>query len=278
MPRTPSAPKRIHPTDADAAYAAAQCVVETHHRISAFLRVGLTLAEVDAFVAETLADLKCRSCFLGYKIPRTPPFPSHACLSVNDCIVHGTAGSYTAPLKPGDLFKVDIGVWHKGWIGDAAWTYSFGEPTPEVRRLMDCGKEAIVRGVKKLRTDTRYIEWARTIQDYTEDECGFHMVRGLGGHGIGRELHGPPFIANIVPGFPGEWPEANKYPAPGTLIAVEPMIAIGTGATKVQRGTWPIYTADGSLAVHYEHDILITSDGPRTLTEGLDGVVDVITR
>ncbi|VAX41392.1 hypothetical protein MNBD_PLANCTO03-563, partial [hydrothermal vent metagenome] len=111
----PRAPKRLHPADADAAYAAAQCVVETHRRITDYLRVGLTLAEVDAFVARTLDDLKCRSCFLGYKIPKTPAFPSHACLSVNDCIVHGTVGSYTAPLKRGDLLKVDIGVWHKGW-------------------------------------------------------------------------------------------------------------------------------------------------------------------
>ncbi|VAX36972.1 Methionine aminopeptidase, partial [hydrothermal vent metagenome] len=136
--------------------------------------------------------------------------------------------------------------------------------------------EAIRRGVETLRPDNQYIEWARTIQSYTEEECGFHMVRGLGGHGIGRALHGPPFIANIVPDSPFEWPDAAIFPAPGTLIAVEPMIAIGTGATRAVRGQWPIHTADGSMAVHYEHDILITENGPRTLTEGLESLPDVI--
>lgn len=265
-------------TDAEAAYAAAQCVVETHRRVAEFLRIGQTMAQIDAFVAETLADLKCRSCFLGYKIPKTPPFPSHACLSVNDCIVHGTAGSYTAPIKEGDLLKVDIGVWHKGWIGDAAWTYSIGEPETRIRKLMDCGKESIVRGIATLRPENRYLQWARTVQGYVEAECGFHMVRGLGGHGIGRKLHGPPFIANVVPGYPGEWPDALKHAAPGTLIAVEPMIAIGTGETAQHRGQWPIHTADGSMSVHYEHDVLITDAEPRILTEGLDEVPDVVTR
>ena len=276
MPAMRRAATRAPDIDADAAYAAAQCVVETHRRIAAFLRTGLTLAQIDGFVAETLADLKCRSCFLGYRIPRTPPFPSHACLSVNECIVHGTAGSYTKPMQPGDLLKVDIGVLHKGWIGDAAWTYSFGKPEPEVRRLMDCGKESIRRGVKTLRPGEAYLGWAQTVQGYVEGECGFHLVRGLGGHGYGRKLHGPPFIANVTPSYPGEWPDAMTRGTPGTLIAVEPMIAIGTGQTSQSRGAWPIYTADGSMSVHYEHDVLITESGPRVLTEGLDELPDEI--
>ena len=85
--------KGLTQTDEDAAYAAAQCVVETHRRLASWLRHGLTLGEVDRFVASTLSELQCKSCFLGYKVGRKPPFPSHACLSVNDCIVHGTAGS-----------------------------------------------------------------------------------------------------------------------------------------------------------------------------------------
>lgn len=269
--------ERISPAEIDAAYAAAQCVVETHHRVAGFLRFGQTLAQIDAFVAQTLDDLKCRSCFLRYKIPRTPPFPSHACLSVNDCIVHGTAGYHTPPLGPGDLLKVDIGVLHKGWIGDAAWTYSFGEPTPEVRRLMDCGKACIRLGIPTLNPRNQFREWARAVQGFVEETCGFHMVRGLGGHGIGRTLHAPPYIANVLPTFPGEWPDALKHPDPGMLIAIEPMLAVGTSETIQTRGQWPILTADGSMAVHYEHDVLITEGEPRVLTEGLDEVPDVVT-
>ncbi len=110
--------------DIAGATAAAQCVVRTHERLVEFLRAGQTLAEVDRFVAETLSDLDCRSAFLRYKIPGHPPFPSHSCLSVNECIVHGTHLMSDHPLEPGDLFSIDIGVNHEGWIGDAAWTYA----------------------------------------------------------------------------------------------------------------------------------------------------------
>jgi methionyl aminopeptidase len=121
------------------------------------------------------------------------------------------------------------------------------------------------------------IDWAKAVQKHVEKECGFHLVRGLGGHGIGRELHGPPFISNVIPTYPGEWGEAWKPWVPGMLVAVEPMIAIGTTETRTKGREWPIWTGDGSLAVHYEADVLITAHGPRNLTEGLFEMPDVIT-
>ncbi len=262
------------PADIDLAAAAARHVVTVHRRLAEFLRAGLTLAKIDEFIATQLSDLGCRSCFLGYRVPRSPPFPSYACLSLNDCLVHGTAGYHTAPMVPGDLLKIDIGVVYRGWIGDAAWTYSFGTPTPEIRRLMDVGKEALRRGVRELRPGNTYIQWARVVQNYVEVECGFHLARGLGGHGYGRQLHMPPFIANVPPTWAGEWPDAYSPCEPGTLVAVEPMIAIGTGKTLQAARQWPIRTADGSMSVHYEHDVLITDHGPRILTEGLDDLPD----
>lgn len=280
MPAAKAIP--LSPADVDAAHAAAQRVVETHHRLSEFLRAGQTLADIDRFVAATLEGLSCRSCFLGYRAGKSPPFPSHACLSVNDCIVHGTAGYYTSPLKRGDLLKIDVGVAHRGWIGDAAWTYCFGEPAPEVRRLMECGKESLRRGVRELRPGNTYIAWARAVQGHVEKECGFHLVRGLGGHGYGmagkgnKGLHKPPYISNVVPAVWGEWREAHHPCEVGALLAVEPMIAVGTGKTRHDEREWPIFTADGSLSVHYEHDVLITENGPRVLTEGLEDVNDVI--
>ncbi|MBM4107543.1 MAG: M24 family metallopeptidase [Phycisphaerae bacterium] len=269
-------PAELSPADADLASAAAERVVTTHRRLAEFLKAGLTLARIDAFIAIQLADLGCRSCFLGYRVPKSPPFPSHACLSLNECIVHGTAGYHTAPIVPGDLLKIDVGVVYRGWIGDAAWTYSFGEPTPEVRRLMDVGKESLRRGVLELRPGNTYIQWARTVQGYAEGECGFHLARGLGGHGYGRHLHTPPYISNVVPTWPGEWPDAHAPCEPGTLVAVEPMIAIGTGKTVQAAREWPIRTADGSMSVHYEHDVLITDRGPRILTHGLEDLPDVM--
>ncbi|HVU63765.1 MAG TPA: M24 family metallopeptidase [Phycisphaerales bacterium] len=276
-------PPLITPAEADLAYAAAQCVVETHRRVAAFLKIGQTLAVIDQFIARTLEDLHCKSCFLGYSIPGQAKFPSHACLSVNACVVHGTAASHLAPMQQGDLLKIDIGVSHRGWIGDAGWTYCFGTPTPLQRRLMDCGKESLRRGVQQLRPDKMYIHWAQAVQGHVENECGFHCVRGLGGHGIGRYegptkrgLHLPPFVSNVVPVGPGEWPDATARCLPGTLVAVEPMIAVGTGETVQRPRQWPVFSADNSLTVHYEHDVLITERGPRVLTEGMDSLPDVI--
>jgi methionyl aminopeptidase len=267
--------------DVEGAQAAAACVVEAHRRLAGWLRVGVKLPEVDRYVAAALADLKCRSCFLGYRVARSPAFPSHACLSVNNCIVHGTAGYYPEPMKPGDVLKVDIGVTHHGWIGDAAWTYVFKEMSDEVKRLTDCGKEALAKGVAQLRPGNRYLAWAQAVQRCVESPpgeggYGFHLVRGLGGHGYGRKLHAPPFISNVVPGTPYEWPEALNACEPGTLLAVEPMIAVGTGQVQQRGKEWPIFTADGSLAVHYEHDVLVTEEGPRVLTKGMEELPDIV--
>lgn len=268
----------LKPADEQAAYAAAQCVVKMHQALSGWLRVGMTIDRIDAFVGETLASMDCRSCFLGYKVRPHPPFPSHACLSVNSCIVHGHVGSYAGPMKAGDVLKIDIGVWHHGWIGDAAWTYVFGHKTPEVERLTSCGKASIRAAMEVLTPRNRLFDWASTLQRFVEIDHGFHLIRRLGGHGIGRKLHCPPFIANTTPTFPGEWPEAQSFFKPGMILAVEPMIATGTSEYVSAGNAWPLATADGSMAVHYEHDVLITEDGHRVLTEGLDEVEDLITR
>ncbi len=262
--------------DADQAYTAAQSVVETHRRLADFIKEGMTLAQIDAETARVLKDLGCRSCFIDYRVGRLPPYPSHACLSVNSCVVHGTPGHCTRPLKPGDLLSLDIGVWNKGWIGDAAWTYAIREASAENHRLMKCGKESLRRGIEQMRPGTPYMNFAKAVQDHVEHDCGFHCVRGLGGHGIGRKLHAPPFVSNAVPTHVGEWAEAFDRWTPGTLVAVEPMIAVGTGWTTQGERQWPIETADGSASVHYEADVLVTDKGPRDLTHGMTDLPDVI--
>lgn len=271
MPRIPLLNER----DADAARVAAGKVVETHRRLAEFVRAGQTLAQIDAFVADTLEDLGCRSCFLGYRIPRTPAFPSHACLSVNECVVHGTAGYTMKPLEPGDLISIDIGVWHHGWVGDAAWTYAIGDRSDEAKALMDAGERSIAEGVKELRPGQPLMNWAKTVHRIVETEAGFHLTCGLGGHGYGRSLHGPPFVSNLPLG-PLEWPDGNTICEPGMLVAVEPMLAIGTGRTESNDRQWPVFTADGSLSVHYEHDVLVTESGPEVLTAGLHELPAVV--
>lgn len=262
--------------DIDAAALAAECVVHVHERLVDFLKAGQTLADIDGFVAACLRDFQCKSAFLRYKIPGHPPFPSYSCLSVNHCIVHGTHNMDAAPLKPGDVISIDIGVIHRGWYGDAAWTYAIEHADDQAMQLMQCGRECLRRGIDAIRVDRPLIDWAKAVQGYVEGECGFHLVRGLGGHGYGRKLHNPPFVSNVVPHNPAEWPDAWKTFQPGMLLAVEPMLAIGTSAIMSEQRRWPIYTADGSLSVHYEADVLATPEGPRNLTAAMQDLPDIV--
>lgn len=279
MARPPRIPL-LTPAEGDAAHAAAQRVVQTHERLVNFIRRGRTLAQIDAEVARILRDLSCESCFRGYRIPKLPPYPAHACLSVNACIVHGTVEHHAAPLEEGDILKIDIGVTYRGWNGDAAWTYAIGSVRDADRRLMECGKEALRLGVAALKPGNTFIEYARAVQECAEKRHGFHCVEGLTGHGYGRRtpadrgLHKPPHVWNTVPRSLAEWPEAMEPCAPGILVAVEPMIAAGT-PRRVERG-WAHFTADGSNAVHYEADVLITEKEPWNLTEGMVNLPDVV--
>jgi methionyl aminopeptidase len=262
--------------DIAGAASAAECVVKTHEAIASFLREGQTLAEIDSFVAKTLASLDCTSCFLGYKTREHPPFPSHACLSVNECVVHGTHSMTTTPIREGDLVSIDIGVRHRGWIGDAAWTYLIKRGDDASRALMKSGRESLRLGIQAMQPGRPLIDWARAVQQRVEKQDGFCLVRGLGGHGYGKSLHAPPFISNVVPSYPGEWQESWQTFKPGLLVAVEPMLAL-TSTEIVSKGSeWPVFTADGSRSVHYEADVLIEAGGPRNLTQGLFDLPDVV--
>ncbi len=259
-----------------AAAPAAECVVSVHRRLVEFLRAGLTLAQIDQFVATQLADLDCTSCFKGYKVRGHPPFPSHSCLSVNDCVVHGTHDMDDRTLVDGDLISVDIGVKHRGWIGDAAWTYAIGGCDKLAAELMASGRDSLRLGIAAMQPGRPLVEWAKAVQDHVEKRCRFCLVRGLGGHGYGRSLHAAPYVANTLPTYPGEWSEAWSLWRPGMLVAVEPMIAIGTTETRSDGSAWPIFTGDGSLAVHHEADVLITANGPINLTAGLFDLPDIV--
>jgi methionyl aminopeptidase len=181
-----------------------------------------------------------------------------------------------APLQPGDLISIDVGVRHRGFVGDAAWTFAIESVSEEAARLMEAGRESLRRGLEAMRAGRPLVDWARAVQQCAEQEFGFHLVRGLGGHGYGHKLHGPPFVSNVLPRHQAEWPDAFTLFEPGMLLAVEPMIAIGTSEVRSEPRAWPIFTADGSLSVHYEADVLITEDGPRDLTEGMDQLPDLV--
>jgi len=153
---------------------------------------------------------------------------------------------------------------------------------------MESGKEGLQRGIEKLKPGNLYYHWADAIQSHVEDTCGFHLLDGLGGHGIGRTtrrdpgLKLPPFVPNTHP--KGYRPHANgrgRNPLDvaceaGVLLAVKPLIAVGTAETRRPNGQWGIHSRDGSMTAHYSHEVLITESGPMTLTEGLEDIPDVL--
>lgn len=249
---------------------ACEMVVEIHKRLADFIKPGVTLAQIDTLVGQTLQDLGAKSAFLHYQIPRYPRFPSQSCLSLNDVIVHGTAGMIIEPLKPGDVLSVDIGTNYRGWIGDAAWTYIIEDGTEQAKQLCNETVRSLNEGIEQLQPGKPLRNWAQTIQRVAEQENPFHCVNGLGGHGLGHKvLHGPPHVANAIPRTYHEWTDVDTLIKPGMILAVEPIIAIGTSRVQQKNRQWPIRTADGSIACHYEHDVLITEDGPEVLTAGL---------
>ena len=228
------------PKDKEAAAAAAKCVSDVHFALVDFLAAGQTLAEIDAFVATTLEQMNCKSAFLRYRIPGHPPFPSHSCLSPNDCVVHGTHVMTDKPIVTGDLLSIDIGVTCKGWIGDAAWTYGIEGVDDEAMRLMRAGRASLQAGVDAMQPGRPLLDWARAVEGCI-NEAGFSLVQGLGGHGYGRRLHGPPFISNVVPKRPGEWPDAFRTFEPGLLgmeITAAPM-AIPRWRRSWRLAWWP---------------------------------------
>src|SRR5690606_31602548 len=191
--------------DVQLAAAAANAVVQTHQDLAGWLKPGLTLAQIDQRVADILTKLGGRSAFLGYRTGLYPAFPSHACLSLNDVIVHGTAGMTTNPREPGDVISIDVGIIRQCLIDDAACTYIIQEGSEDARRLCQCGIESLRRGVAALQPGHRLIDWARAVQTTVESDYGYHCVSGLGGHGYGRRLHQGPYVANTLPAYPGEW-------------------------------------------------------------------------
>lgn len=262
--------------DIEAARAAADRVCRVHESLVDFLRPGVTLPEVDAHVAETLRKLDSTSAFLRYRASGYPPFPSYSCLSPNDVVVHGTHLLSNEPLIEGDILAVDIGVLHKGWIGDAAWTYALGSISDEDQRLLTVGRQSLHDGLAAIALGRPLLDWARAVQACVETHAGMGLVRGLGGHGYGRTLHGPPFVSNVVPTTPGEWPDAFKTWEPGMLVAVEPMLNLGGADIVSEPGGWPIRTRDGSRSAHYEADVLVTDDGIEVLTADMFDLPDVV--
>jgi len=232
-----------------------------HEAARKLVRPGVTTAEINAAVERVIAEHGGLPLFKG--VPGTVPFPAGTCISVNSEVVHGIPGP--RKLEEGDVVSVDVGVKLDGWCGDAAVTHPVGEIAPEVRRLLLVNEGALRLAVRTMRPGIRWSQVGRAMERFVV-KAGFHVVEDLQGHGIGRELWEEP----DVPNFPPEREDDFKL-RPGMVLAVEPMVAMGTAELQLLPDHWTYETVDGSPAAHFEHTLAVTEDGVRALTAGPDG-------
>ena len=217
------------------------------------IRPGVSTADLDAVAAKVIASHGADPSFLGYR-----GFPKTICTSVNDEIVHGIPGNRT--LKEGDLVKLDVGAVVDGFHADSAVTIPVGEPSPEALKLIEATERALWAGLAEARADRRLGDIGAAVQTIAEG-AGFSVVREYVGHGIGRSLHEEPPVPNY--GTPGKGYKLTE----GLVVAIEPMVNVGSYATRLLPDGWTVATQDGSLSAHFEHTVAVTPDGPWVLTD-----------
>ena len=228
-------------------------VSETLAVVAAVIKPGATTLQLDKIAEEFIKDNKATASFKGYH-----GFPFACCISVNDAVVHGFPTA--KELVSGDVVSVDVGVFKNGFHGDSAYTFAVGEIPEEVKNLMRVTKESLYKGIEKATIGNRVGDIAYAIQDYTEKQYGYGVVRDLVGHGLGRSLHEEPQIPNF--GKRGTGAKLRE----GLVIAIEPMINMGTKNVFHDKDGWTIRTADGKPSAHYEHNICIQKGKPDILS------------
>lgn len=235
--------------------AAGQIVAQVFEAMKTAIRPGVTTLELNQIALEIIQGAKAWPSFLHYG---DPPFPGAICASVNDTVVHGIP-SASVVLKAGDIISVDVGAYLNGWHGDAARTFCVGEVAPEIKQLVRVTEESFYKGIEFAKPGCRLGDLQAAIQAHAES-YGYGVVRELTGHGIGHDLHEAPDIPNY--GLAGRGIRLQA----GMVIAVEPMITLGSPRIYVDEDEWGIRTVDGKWAAHYENTLAITPDGPVLLT------------
>ncbi|WP_040794542.1 type I methionyl aminopeptidase [Nocardia higoensis] len=220
---------------------------------------GVSTKELDEVAEAVIREAGAVPSFKGYH-----GFPASICASVNDRVVHGIPSAEEI-LTEGDLVSIDCGAVLDGWHGDSAWTFGIGAIIEADRLLSEATRLSMEAGIAAMLPGNRLTDISHAIELGTraaEKEHGraYGIVDGYGGHGIGREMHMDPFLANE--GAPGKGPQLVV----GSVLAIEPMLTLGTVDTKILDDDWTVVTTDGSRAAHWEHTVAVTEDGPRILT------------
>ena len=219
-----------------------------------YVREGISTYELDSVIRNTIERAGAKPSFLGYA-----GFPGSACISINDEVIHGIP-SKTRILKEGDIVKIDVGAYYKGFHGDSARTIPVGKVSAEALRLIEATEKSFWAGIAEATAGNRVGDIGNAIESCVK-EYGYSVVRRYIGHGIGHELHEAPDVPNF--GTAGRGVRLCN----GMVIAVEPMVNVGVYDVKEMSDGWTVKTADGKLSAHYENTVAITADGPLVLTE-----------
>lgn len=230
-------------------------VSKTLTELAKIIKPGITTLYLDEIAEKFIKDNGALPSFKGYG---NPAFPFTCCISVNDAVVHGFPTK--KELKDGDIISVDVGAYKNGFHGDSAYTFALGTIPEDVKKLLSVTKQSLYKGIEKATHGNRVGDIAFAVQNHTERENGYGVVRELVGHGVGRHLHEDPQVPNY--GKRGTGAKLRE----GMVIAIEPMINLGKKEVYHDKDGWTIRTADGKPAAHYEHSIAIQKNAADILS------------
>ncbi|MBS1650436.1 MAG: type I methionyl aminopeptidase [Bacteroidetes bacterium] len=233
-------------------------VSRTLGEVAKHVKEGVTPIFLDKLAEEYIRDNGGTPAFKGYKgHGNVPDFPATLCISINEAVVHGIPTNN--PLKDGDIVSVDCGAKKNGFFGDHAYTFAVGNVKQEHLHLIENTKQALYKGIEQMVSGNRIGDISYAIQNYAES-FGYGVVRELIGHGLGRNLHEDPEVPNY--GKRGDGPKLKE----GMVLAIEPMINLGTKQIKHLNDGWTVITADGKPSAHFEHDVAIINGKPEILS------------
>ena len=226
---------------------AGRIVYDTHQYIKDYIKPGITTGELDKLAHDYIISRDATPSCLGYE-----GYPASICISVNEEVVHGIPGK--RKLKNGDIVTLDICACYKGYHGDSAWTYPVGEINSEKKYLLEHTEKALYEGIKQVKPGNRVGDIGYAIQTYAKSK-NLGVVKELCGHGVGTDVHEDPEVPNY--GTKNTGPRLKK----GMVIAVEPMLTLGSPRIYVHDNDWTIDTLDHRPSAHFEHTVVVTADG-----------------
>lgn len=229
-----------------------QIVANVLSKLKTVVAPGITTDDLNRIADETIRKRGGIPTFIGYR-----GFPKALCTSVNEEVVHGIPGK--RELKEGDIIGIDCGVTYEGFVGDSAMTLPVGEVTEEAKKLMKVTQESLMRAIEQVVVGNRVGDIGHAVQSYAE-ENGYSVVKDFVGHGIGRNMHEEPQVPNF--GQAGTGPRFQE----GMVVAIEPMLNVGTFEVEILADQWTVVTKDRKLSAHFEHSIACTPDGPCVLS------------